>query len=236
MASGTAKVNGNRIVLVGALIYLLEWVAIIPAGEIGPADPGTKSPQALVALYAQHPLQQAFLVTWLSVVLLGRIAIPAGIRAAVRQSARPMALADIAVGAMVVSVVVELMAVAIAGAGAYLANHGADSSTIVALDAIAGWTWRMVFAPLGASVALSAWSMLRSRLFPAWMCWVGLVGGAMLVIAGLASGPAYSESAVAKTVADATMVGVPIFWLWTLITGVFLFRKAPAPAAATSAA
>jgi hypothetical protein len=212
-------------------------VAIIAAGgEIGPADPGTKSPEELVALYAHHPLQQAFLVTWLGVVLLGRIAIPVGIRAAVRQSGRPMALADVAVGAMVVSVVEELMAVAVVGAGAYLANHGADPSTLVTLDAIAGWMWRMIVAPLGASIALSAWSMLRSRLFPAWMCWMGLVGGAMLVVAGLVSGPAYSGSAIAKTVADATMVGVPIFWLWMLITGVFLFRKAPPPAAATSAA
>lgn len=227
MVSRSASTIGNRIVLIGAIVYLLEWVVIPLAGDTGPADPGTKSPDALLSLYSQHPLQQAFLVTWLSVVLLGRIAIPVGIKAALRDSGRSYALCDVAIGAMAVSVVLELASQAVVGAASYLANRGASATTIVTLDALAGWTLGMMFAPLGVSVALSAWCIFRSRLLPAWTSWIGLVAGVGLIVGGVVGGPAYSESATAKTAFMVTMVSVPLFWAWMLITGVYLFRRTP---------
>jgi hypothetical protein len=56
VAAKRAEIVGNRVMLLGAVVYLLEWVAIIPAGDTGPVDPDTRSPRAVFDLYAAHPV------------------------------------------------------------------------------------------------------------------------------------------------------------------------------------
>lgn len=228
MASERPPVIGNRIVLMGAIVYLLEWAAIVPVGEGGPSEPGTQTAEELVELYARNPQGQAFLAGWFSLVLLGRIAVVVGIRSAVRQSPQPLPLAEVAVGAMAVSVVVEIVAYAIVAAVGYLAAQGSDASLIAALDAVGGFTVEMIWAPLGVSVLLGAAAMLRSRFFPGWMCWLGMVSGAMITVLGVLAGRAYGETGTwFETLVTVTQPAVAGFWLWMLVTGVFLFRRAP---------
>jgi hypothetical protein len=90
----------------------------------------------------------------------------------------------------------------------------------------------MVFGPLGLAVLLTAWSMLRSRAFPPWICVVGTLGGALLVMTGLAAGPGYLHEGTARTLVGIGQIGVPLFWLWMLATGIFLFRRTASPSTA----
>ena len=187
---------GNRLALIGAVVYLLEWVAIFSLGEIGPSLPGTSRTE-IVRIYTDHADGQALMAGWFSLVLLGRIALAVGIRDAFRRSPRQLPFADLAVGAMVVSVVLEIAASAIAGGAGYLADQGGDEGSIVALDAAGGWLYLLVFPPIGVFLAAMSWAVLRSGLFPAWMGWLGLVAGVLAMVGGVLSGPAYGTEGFA---------------------------------------
>jgi hypothetical protein len=220
-------VTGNRLVLAGAVLYLLEWIAIIPAGDSGPSDPGTASGKIL-ALYTAHPTAVTFLATWCSVVLLGRVLLILGIRSAIRSVGGNDVLVSFAAAAMAVSVALELVSLTAIGAATVLAARSADPDLIRALDVVGGFAWNMIFGPLGVAVATSSWAMLRSRAFPVWMCAVGLVGGALGILGGLVAGPGYLHEGVARTVFGVCQAGVALFWVWMLATGIFLLRRTPA--------
>jgi hypothetical protein len=108
MAQERPAINGNRLVLAGAVLYLLEWAAIIPAGDSGPSDPGAAAGKVL-GLYTAHQTSVAFLATWLSVVLIGRVLIILGIRAALRSVVADTTLVLFAAAAMTLSVVFEIV-------------------------------------------------------------------------------------------------------------------------------
>src|SRR4051794_27349682 len=173
MTTARPAITGNRLVLAGAVMYLLEWAAIFPAGDSGPSDPGTASNKVL-GLYTAHPTAVTFLATWCSVVLLGRVLIILGIRAALRSVIGNDVLAGWGAAAMAISVAMEIVSVSLMGSAEVLAARSADPDLIRAFDVLGGFTWNMVFGPLGVAVAATAWAMLRSRAFPAWICVVGL--------------------------------------------------------------
>lgn len=79
------------------------------------------------------------LAGWLSLVLVGRILFVAGIRDGLRKSGAETLLADFALGAMAVSVILEIGAFAVAGGAVQALSKGADQSTIVGIDAAAKW-------------------------------------------------------------------------------------------------
>ena len=228
---------GNRLALAGVIIYFLEWVGIV-AFDIGnvPASQGTKAAEIL-AQYAQHATAVELLAGWLSLVLLGRILFVAGIRDALRKSGAETLLADFALVAMAVSVIVEITAWTVAGGGAYAAASGADQSTIVGIDAVANFFTLVIGAPLAVSILAASFAMLRSRLFPAWLCWLGLAAGAIGSVYGVIAGAAFAAggscaSALCLTgsvlpglaqVLSATLLAV---WIWMIATGVVLFRAA----------
>jgi hypothetical protein len=232
VAAKRADIVGNRVMLLGAVVYLLEWVAIIAAGDTGPVDPGTRSPRAVFDLYAAHPRAVGFLASWVSLVLLGRIVLVLGLRSALRTAGHDSLVIDVAVWAMAVSVVVEVVTYAVVGAGAAVASGGGSVEVVNGLDATAGLMNRMIFAPLGVAVGLGAVAMLRSGLFPLWMTLLGAIGAVLLVAGGVVSGPGYVQSGAFRALSNVGMVGVPFFWLWMLSTGVFLFVRAPRRTAA----
>jgi hypothetical protein len=227
MAKERPAITGNRLVLAGAVLYLLEWVAIIPAGDSGPSEAGTRGDKVL-ALYTAHPTAVAFLATWLSVVLVGRVLIVLGIRDALRSIGANDTLPLFAAAAMTLSVAMELVSEALVGAAGVLAAQSGDPDVIRALDAAAGTTWDVVFGLLGVAVAVSAWAMLRSRAFPLWICAIGLVGGVLMMLVGVFAGPARLHEGIARSISTTAQVGVPLFWVWMLATGIFLLRRTPA--------
>ena len=217
--------------LAGAVMYLLEWVAIIPAGDSGPADPSLAASK-VPALYTSHPTAVAFLTTWVSVVLLGRVLLVLGIRSALRSVGADTTLVTFGAAAMTLSVAMEVVSEAAVGAGTAVAAHSGSPELLRALDTLAGFTWNMVFGPLGVAVAVTAWAMLRSRAFPVWMPAVGMLGGVLLVVAGIASGPGYLHDGFARGLTSVGGVGVPLFWIWMLATGIFLLRRVTSDAKA----
>jgi hypothetical protein len=228
MAADRPLVTGNRLVLAGAVLYLLEWVAIIPAGDSGPSAPGLASDKVL-SLYTAHPTASTFLAVWCSVVLLGRVLLILGIRAAIRSTGRDDVLVTWAAAAMTISVAIELLSLTTSGAASVLAARSFDADVIRAVDLISAFAWGMIFGPLGLAVLMSAWSMLRSRAFPTWICAVGLAGGVLLVTAGLAAGPSFVHDGTARGIYSAAQSGVLLFWVWMLATGIFLVRRIRRP-------
>ena len=216
---------GNKWVLTGAVVYLLEWVAIIPAGNSGPADPGSSKAEVL-ELYQDHPKAVLFIATWCSLVQLGRILIITGIRSAVRPTGDDTPVLDLAVVAMGVSVVMELLSIIAVATGQVLAVQGQQDAVLV-LDTMAGLAFACVLPPLGMSVALASYAMLRTRAFPLWIPASGCLSGAVLVAGGVASGPGYLTAGVARDIGGAAALGIPLFWLWMLSSGILLARRSP---------
>lgn len=223
---------GNRMVLAGAVLYLLEWVAIDTARVSVPVGAGASAAKVLDA-YVGHASAFAWAAGWFSVVLLGRVLITTGLRSALAASGRPQPLMDLAVVAMAVSVTLEIAVYALtAGASWTLANGGAGG-TVRGLDAAAFMLNQMLFGPLGVAVLCSGWAMWRSGLFARVLCLIGIVSGAGGVVLGVAfASPSYAG------VAQALNFSVALFWVWMLWTGVVLWRRtsrSAAPAGTLSA-
>lgn len=226
---------GNRMAMAGVALYFLEWVGIA-ALDIGnvPATQGTGAAEIL-AQYGQHATALTLMAGWLSLVLLGRILFVAGIRSALRRSGAGSPLADFAVVAMAASVIVEVSAWTFAAGGGYAAVNGADRSTLVGIDALANFQLQVIGAPLAASILAVSVAMLRSRLLPVWLCWLGLVAGAVGSVYGVIAGAAFAAGSACNAalcltasvlpglaqLLSVTLLGV---WIWMIATGVVLFR------------
>ena len=223
MKATTSTLVGNRLALVGAVLYFGEWIGIAIAPSL-PTDKLGVGPASIVAAYAEDPSRTAFLAGWLSFVLLGRIAFCVGLRDAFRLSPRSLRLADFAIGAMVVSVVVEIVGYGLVATGAWLADAGAAPGAIVALDAANTTIFPLILAPLGVSVFCGALAMLLSGLFARWLAWLGLVAGGLLVLGGVEFSAAAGSSGLLH---DIGVTPIPLIWIWLLATGVVLFQATP---------
>ena len=224
MTQPRAPLVGNRWTLVGAIVYLLEWVAIAGFNP-GNTPTSVLKADAIVAMYAAHAGGVAAAASWYSIVLLGRILFTVGIRDALKRSGAGTLLADFAVGAMAVSVILEIASYALAGAAGQLAHSGGDKTAIVALDAAGSWLNIMIFAPIGISILATAYAQLRSRLFPAWLCWLGLASGAVVALLGLLVGPALAAGPGPFQAVQTLAIATVGFWIWMLVTGILLFRR-----------
>jgi len=215
---------GNRLALVGAVLYFLEWVAILGFGAgTAPTDPGT-SAKDIVAEYSQHSTAIALAAGWYSLVLPGRILFVAAVRDALRRSEARTLLADFALGAMTLSVALEISAFMVAAGAGHAATHGADQSTIVGLDAVGNWLDLALWAPVGLSVLGLSVAMLWSRAFWAWLCWLGVAAGLLACVHGVIAGAAFDNASVYGVADSASTAGVIGAWIWILVTAVVLFR------------
>jgi hypothetical protein len=215
---------GNRIVLVGAVLYLLEWVAII-TGNISAPVGADHSASAALAAYAGHAQTFGWAAGWFSVVLLGRVLIVAGLRTALRDSGRPQPLMDVAVAAMAVGVAVEVATYALVAGLSWLAAHGGTAAQLRALDAGAFYLNQMVWGPSGVALLCCAIAMWRSGLFPRALTGLGLLSGAVLVLVAVAlQAPRFAG------LSDALTSVAVLFWVWMLWTGVLLWTRTARPA------
>jgi len=221
------QLRGNRLALAGAVLYFLEWVVIVIAPSL-PTDKLGKDPASIAAAYAHQPARTALLAGWLSVVLLGRILFIVAVRDALREVPRAHVLLDWAVAAMAVSVVIEIVDYALVASGAWLAHAGASAATIVALDTAGTILFLMIFGPVGVSALAASIAMRQSRLFPAWLCWLGVAGGALLALGGIIAASAQGSSGGFHDVGGVLgAIPVAIVWIWLVATGVVVWRAAP---------
>ncbi len=219
-----AQPVGTRLALAGAVLYLLEWVAIVAAAPPGPLGPGTAA-ATITSDYAGHAGAAAVSAAWFAVVLVGRVLFVAGVKASLRDHPQQRPLLDLALGAMAISVVLEIAAYGIVAAAARLAADGGDPDLVAALDGGAFWLVLLIWGPIGISVLATGLAMLRSQLFAAWLSWLGMVAGAAGVVGCLVAGATTDESGSAAAAPAVTTVAALGMWVWMLATGVVLFRQ-----------
>jgi hypothetical protein len=222
-----AGLVGSRLALAGAILYLSEWL-VIPFVVDLPTDDLGEDASTIAAAYAGHGTELAFLAGWLSFALLGRILFVCALRSAFRSSPRELTLVDFAVGAMTVSVAVEIVQLGLVATGGWLAEADADPSAIVALDGAGTVLFGLIVVPIGASVLASGIAMLRSGLFARWLGWLGVVAGGLVVIGGVVLTTGAGDTGTLHDLAD-PLTGPPValFWIWMIATSVVLFRAAP---------
>ena len=207
--------TGSRLVLVGAVLYLLEFVAIfaVDPGDL-PAPPGTAAEEA-VAMYAGEAGALGFMAGWFSIVLLGRVLVVVGIRSYLAATGHGHPLMDLAVAAMLLGVVLEVSAYGVATAAAVAADAGA----VVALNAGATVLNSLIYGPTGVALLVTVWAMWRARAFPVVLHVLGLVAGVSGLAAGLATAPS------ASGVQEALSIGAIVMWVWMIWAGVVLWRR-----------
>jgi hypothetical protein len=226
MASSRNQLVGNRIALVGAIMYFLEWVAIVAIPSV-PTDKLGRDPGAIVAAYG-HPNAIGIAAGWFSVVLFGRVIFTIGLRDAFRGLRRERLFANIAVAAMALSVAIEAISFGITAAAAWVADAGGNQGAVVSLDAASEVVFQLVFGPIGVSVVAGSIAMIFSRLFPRWLGWVGVIGGSLLVVGGILGAGGLGASGTFHDVAGAfSSIPVPIVWIWMIATSIILFRATP---------
>lgn len=219
-ATARAPIVGNRWVLAGGVLYLLEFVAIIGVGLAGVSDPAGTSPQELLDAYLGNVDAMAAMAGWFSLVLLGRVLVFVGLRSALADSGRPHPLMDFAVVAAGVSVALEVAAFAMLAAAADLAD-AADTTALVVLDRAGGWLNAMIYGGLALAIVTSSWSMRRSGLFSTPLVVFGMVAGVGLIATQLTVAPSTA------TLSESLSLAVVLFWVWMLWTGVLLWRRTP---------
>src|SRR3954453_10450108 len=126
---------GNRVVLIGSVLYLLEWVAILGANFSVPLGADATRAQ-LLSGYVGHEDALGWAAGWFSVVLLGRILIVTGLRAALADSGRRQPLMDFATAAMAVGVALEVATYGIVAGTSWAGAHGATTGALRMLDSV----------------------------------------------------------------------------------------------------
>jgi hypothetical protein len=208
-------------VLVGSVLYLLEWVAIVLASVDAPLG-ATARASELGSAYVGHADALGWAAGWFSVVLLGRILIMTGLRTALADSGRPQPLMDLAVAAMVVSVVIEIATYALVAGSSWAVGHGASASSLRMLDAAAFKLNDTLYGPLGVSLLCAGAAMWFSGLFHRVLAGIAVVGGVMATLIGLAFvSPQFVD------VASALGFAALLLWVWMLWTGIVLWRARP---------
>jgi hypothetical protein len=214
---------GTRLALAGAVLYLLEWVAIIATSPPGPYGPGTATSE-LVSNYATHAGRAGAAAGWFAIVLLGRVLFVAAVRSSLRSEARLLPVLDLALGAMAVGVVLEVAAYVTDAATARLAADGAGAAVVSALDQTAYWTDLLIAGPTGVAVLATAAAMLRSRRYAGWLCWLGLVSGAAWLATSLIGGVTLGTGNGGGALDPVESLAALTLWVWMIATGVVLWR------------
>lgn len=217
----TAPPPGNRLALAGAIWYLLEIPVLFPF--LSAESPSPVKAAELVTYYSSQKTNLLIGAAGASVVLLGRIAFSAGARASLQRTAGIRALADLALGAMVLSVVLEIAMAALFAAAGRMAAVGGEQGGIVALHYAAETVGFALFPAIAVAIASTSLAQLISAQFPRWLGWLGLVAG----VVGIATS-AYAVATAQNLVGQSSPLlssWIFGFWIWMVATGIVLFRR-----------
>jgi hypothetical protein len=193
----------------------------VPSDDFG-ADAG-----ATVEAYAGEARAMAFAAGWFAVALLGRVLFIAAVRRAMHDSGSPNLLLDLAFGAMVISVAVEIVSTSLPAAAAWLAGKDGDRAAILALDAAASMTFVVIFPIIGVSVLATSLAMVAERLFPPWVRWLGVAAGVLLAVGGTAAASTVGDPDNRELGQQGVVIGALLLWLWMLVSSIVLWRSRP---------
>ena len=221
-ADTSGALVGNKWVLVGGIVYLLEWVAIVWAGAVGVSSTVVRgtSTQDLLSTYLGNEDATAAMAGWLAVVLLGRVLVFVGLRQALADSGERHPLMDLAVVAAAVSVTLEIASYGLATTAASRAAADDEAGMVLADQAGAGLNL-MIGGGLGVAIVCAAYVMWRSGLFSLPLVALGAVSGVAIVGAQLAVSPSL------QTLFDILYIAPLLFWVWMIWTGVVCWRRTP---------
>lgn len=211
---------GNRLMLLGALLYLGEFIGIAISGAAHLPEQPAVGTSTLLSDYAGHADGLGFLIGWFGIVLLGRVLVVLALRASLTKSAHSSVWMDLSVVAMSIGVVMEVASEALATAAGQLADAGQDTAA-VGIDRGGAYLAAAILAPTGLAIVLSAACMLSSKLFPRALCGLGLIAGAATIVAGLLSGPSYFSTQ--DTLTTAALAA----WAWMVWAGILMWRHTP---------
>lgn len=217
-----AALVGNRWVLVGGVVYLLEWVAIIWAGLAGVGTQVQRGAAAedILSTYASNEDAVYAMAGWFAVVLLGRVLLFIGLRQVLVDSWRPHPLLDLAVVASAVSVTLEIASYGLAASAATYADT-ADATFAVAIDQAGAGLNLMIGGGLGVAIVCTTWGMWRSGLFAWPLNALGAVSGIAIIGAQLTVAPALGP------VFDVLYFFPLVFWIWMLWAGGVCWHHTP---------
>ena len=206
--------------LVGTVLYLVELVFLFglwsaPAAGLAPAD--------LVAHWGADAGMHAFAVAGVSVAVLGRIVFAAAVRDALRGAPRVRVLADIAFAITVAGVAIEIALMTVGAGIAYLGAVDENAAVLAAALIGLGQTGTGVPIAMGVSGILLSVAALRTKLVPAWISVVGLLGG--IAFAALMFAPLPGLATLATPVA---LLALLLVVVWLLGTSIVFVRRAKA--------
>lgn len=218
----TGRIVGNRLALTGAVLYLLEWVAIMGSGLVGVRTLGGEaggSPQELLASYSGTVTGMALIAGWMAIVLAGQVLLIVGLLAGLEDSGRGHPLMEFAVVAMGISVALEVAGTAMYAGAAQLASESAPVA-VLAVDRAGTAVANATFGAVGLSILCAAWCMSRSGLFPRVLNIFGYIGGAGIILLQLLTAPALLTWSIVAN------FSILFFWAWMIWAGILLWRHA----------
>lgn len=215
------QISYNRIALIGAIgtLLLFPMTMIIGWQQSPPAG----SPDQEFAQY--FAANQANVVTMALIVAshsLTRLTFAGGLCGVLRQAERGGAtLTGLALAFVAVEVALEIAAFTLLATGGRLAETGADPGILAAIGSSAQDLMLIHGVPLALFALLASVVMLRTRVLPVWLGWLGLAAGGLLTVTSL-------NFVLRADVLNAlTSVGVfLLFTPWMVACGVILFRRA----------
>ncbi len=126
----------------------------------------------------------------------------------------------------------ELIFTTMTGALALVAGE-ASRGEVRMLLALENFADLFRFLPIGVRVGAASLAMLGRRAFARWIAWLGVVSGALLLIA---EGGVLTPEDGGGSISDAGMVGLVLFLIWLISTSLSLFRSPAISAQAAPAA
>ena len=128
---------------------------------------------------------------------------------------------------MIVSVAIEIVSLSLPAAAAWIADNEPNQDAIVALDAAGSIAFATIFAPIGVAVAATAVSMVTERLFPAWVAWLGVAAGVLLIVGGVTGTATIGDADNRELGEQPAAIGALASWVWMLATAIILWRHRP---------
>jgi hypothetical protein len=215
-------IHYNRLALVGVVVYLMEFIFIIPFFR-EPPEAGMPASE-IAAFYAANRTDILTYVAGVSAAILGVLLFATALRSVLRQvgggSTAPI-LADFALACAVVAIAVETVGMVLEGIAANMATYGEDGLATVAA-ALHGAGFDVATMPWAVFVLAASLAMVLTAVLPRWIGWVGLVSAV-----GYGSGTVFLAYDPDSALGLVQVAGWLLMIVWMLATGIVLFRRAP---------
>lgn len=220
-ASRKYPLVGNRMMLAGVLISMLEFISIIWTGARGVvAQPeiGTSVADLLLS-FQGNETAITIMVGWLSLILSGRILMIIGLKNSLTASRRSHPIMDFAVIMAAINVVLEVLTYTFFASAAQLGE--AHPEGMLAMQWTAGALDRLFLGALGVSIFCSAWAMMKSEIFSKALTFIGMIAGFTVALSALFMAPSLTK------IYEGLLIGAPLAMLWMFWTGILLWKNAP---------